>query len=298
MIKPSKRKIFLTGKDGFIGRNLLEFLLPKYEVLAPSHRELELLYGEAVRNYLAKNKVDVVIHTAGVPCHRNIKDPKDVAYQNLRMFFNVVRNTDCFSKMLFLGSGAEYDLRYGITRVKETDFDKHIPEDEYAFSKYVCSRYIEKVDKIVGLRLFGIFGKYEDYQIRFISNAICKAIHNLPITIKQNRVFSYLYIDDLCKIVEYFIENEPKYKIYNVVPNESIDLLSIARKINEISGKNLQIIIPKSGFGKEYTGDNSRLMGELRDFQFTPIVEAIKKFYNWYEENKNIIDYNLLFYDP
>ena len=297
MITTSKKKIFLTGKAGFIGKNLLEFLTSKYEVLAPSHQELELLDGEAVKGYLCSNKVDVIIHTATIPSYRKIKNPKDVAYRNLRMFFNIIRNSHCFSKMIFLGSGAECDLRYDISKVKETDSDKYIPEDEHGFSKYICSKYIEKVNKIINLRLFGIFGKYEDYQIRFISNAICKAIHNLPITIKQNRFFSYLYIEDLGRIVEYFIENESKHKIYNVVPNESIDLLSIAKKVNEISGKNLQIIVHKPGLGREYTANNSRLMNELGDFQFTPIEKAIKKLYKWYEENKNIIDYNLLLYD-
>lgn len=297
MIKSTKR-IFLTGRRGFIGRNLLEFLETKYEVLAPSHQELELLDREAVTNYLSNNKIDVVIHCAGIPCHRKIKDQKDIAYRNIRMFFNIVRNTNYFSKMIFLGSGAEYDLRYDISKVKEDDFDNHIPADELGFSKYVCSKYIEKTDNIINLRPFGIFGKYEDYQIRFISNAICKAIYDLPITIKQNRFFSYLYIDDLCSIVEYFINYEARYKIYNVVPNETVDLLSIAKKVKELSKKNLEIIVHTPGLGKEYTADNSCLLSEIGDFSFIPLEEAVKKLYKWYEENKNIINRELLVYDP
>lgn len=74
-------------------------------------------------------------------------------------------------------------------------------------------------------------------------------------------------------------------------------MLSIAKKINEISGKNLQITVHDPGLGKEYTADNSRLMEELRGFQYTPIGKAIKKLYKWYEQ-KNIIDYNLLLNDP
>lgn len=295
----TNKKIFLTGKTGFIGKNILEFLEDsKYNVLAPSHQELELLDGEAVKNFLCRNKVDVVIHSALIPSHRKIKNPRDIAYRNLRMFFNIARNAQYFSKMIFFSSGAEYGVRHDLSKVKETDFDKHIPEDEHGFSKYVCSQYIDRSDKIVNLILFGIFGKYEDYQMRFISNAICKAIHNLPVTIKQNRTFSYLYIEDLCRIVKYFIESEPKYKIYNVAPNRSIDLLSIAKKVNEISGKDLQIIVHNPGSGKEYTASNSRLMNELKDFHFTPLEEAMKELYKWYEENKNTIDYNLLLYDP
>lgn len=292
-------KILITGGSGFIGKNLVEFLSRKYDITAPAHNELELLDGSAVDKYLKLRKFDVVVHAAGVPCTRKIKDPKNVAAGNLRMFFNIIKNSDHFSKMIFLGSGSEYDMRYDICRVRETDFDKHIPADELGFSKYVCSKYIEKSNNITDLRLFGVFGKYEDYQIRFISNAICKAIYSLPITIRQNRIFSYLYIDDLCKITEHFINHGCKHRIYNVVPREAIDLLSIADKVKDISGKkNLDIVVHTAGMGKKYTADGSLLTEELKSFKFTPLEEAIKKMYKWYEENKNIIKDELLLYDP
>ena len=291
-------KILITGGSGFIGRNLFEYLSKRYDCFAPLHRELELLDENAVMHFLKTNRFDVIIHSAGIPVSRKIKEPKDVAFGNLKMFFNIARNKDHFSKMIFLGSGSEYDLRREISKIKESDFDKNVPADELGFSKYVCSKEIEKSDKMINLRLFGVFGKYEDYQIRFISNAICKAVCGLPITIKQNRCFSYLYIDDLCKITEYFINRHAGHKIYNAVPNGTADLLSIAKKVNELSKKNLEIIVHTPGLAKEYTADNSLLVSEIGDFQFTPLEEAIKKLYSWYEENKKNIDPGLLAYDP
>ena len=291
-------KILITGGSGFIGRNLFEYLSKKYDCFSPAHKELELLDENAVMLFLKANRFDVVIHSAGIPVSRKIKEPKNVALGNLKMFFNIARNKDYFSKMIFLGSGSEYDLRCEISKVKESDFDKSVPADELGFSKYVCSKEIEKSDKMINLRLFGVFGKYEDYQIRFISNAICKAVCGLPITIKQNRYFSYLYIDDLCRVADHFIDHDAKHKIYNVVPEETADLLSIAGKVNEFSGKNLDIIVHTPGLGKEYTADNSLLVSEIGDFKFTPLEEAIKKLYSWYEENKKNIDPGLLTYDP
>jgi GDP-L-fucose synthase len=291
-------RILITGGSGFIGRNLFEYLSKRYDCSVPAHSELELLDAEAVAHYLQANRFDAVIHSAGIPVSRKIKEPKNVALGNLKMFFNIARNTDCFSKMIFFGSGAEYDLSRGISRVKESDSDRNIPADELGFSKYICSKYIEKGDNMASLRLFGVFGKYEDYQIRFISNAICKAVCGLPITIKQNRYFSYLYIDDLCKITEYFINHHARHKIYNVVPSETIDLLSIAKKVNRLSKKNLDIIVHTPGLAKEYTADNSLLMDEMGGFNFMPLEEAIKKLYGWYGENKKIINPGLLAYDP
>jgi GDP-L-fucose synthase len=117
-------------------------------------------------------------------------------------------------------------------------------------------------------------------------------------SLKQNRLFSYLFIDDLCRIAEYFINHETKHKIYNVAPYEISDLLSIAKRVNEVSKKNLEIIIHTPGMGKEYTADNSFLVNEIGDFKFTPHKEAIKELYEWYEKNKSIINRELLLYDP
>lgn len=55
--------------------------------------------------------------------------------------------------MIHFGSGAEYDKSKPIVKVKETDFGKVIPKDEYGFFKYICSKYIEKTDKIICLRI-------------------------------------------------------------------------------------------------------------------------------------------------
>jgi len=291
-------KILITGGSGFIGRNLFEYLQRRYAVLAPTHKELELFDDDAVKRYLRLNKFDVIIHSASMPASRKVKAPRDIAIGNLRMFFNLVRNSDCFPKMIFLGTGAEYDQRYDISRVKEGDPDRRVPADELGFSKWACSKYIETSGNIVNLRLFGVFGKYEDYHTKFISNAICKVIYSLPITVKQNRIFSYLYIDDLCKVVDYFVNNTAKRRIYNVAPHETFELLSLAKKVNEISRKNPEIIVHTSGFGKEYTADNSLLMNEIGSFRFTPIEEAIGELYKWYEDNKDNIDRDLLLYDP
>ena len=93
-------------------------------------------------------------------------------------------------------------------------FDKKIPMDEYGFYKYVCAKYSENSQNIYDLVIFGIYGKYEDYLYRFISNSIIKNLLKMPIVINQNVVFDYLYINDLVKIVGYFISHKPKYKIF------------------------------------------------------------------------------------
>jgi UDP-glucose 4-epimerase len=290
-------KILVTGGSGFIGKNLNEYLSSKHEVFAPSHRDLELLDEIAVRDYFEQNVFDVVIHSAVKPGHRNSKDPSNQLYSNTRMFFNIARCADRFRKMLFLGSGAVYDLRNCIPKMKEEYFDTHVPADEHGFSKYIIAKYIEGVSNIVELRIFGIFGKYEDYAIRFISNAICKTLYNLPITIKQNRRFDYLYIDDLMTVVEYFTLNEGRHKTYNVTPDSSIDLYSLAEKVRSMSKAHVPIVIGEAGLAREYSGDNARLRGEMPDLNLTPMDRAISRLYDWYAAHMHLIDREKLLVD-
>jgi len=256
-----------------------------------------LLDTAAVSGFFQNNSIDTVIHCAVKPGHRNAKDCTNQLYNNLRMFFNIARNSDKFGKMLFITSGSVYDMRHYRPKMKEEYFDAYVPEDEAGFSKYITAKYIEKSSNIKELRIFGVFGKYEDYSIRFISNAICKAILDLPITLKQNRKFDYLYIDDLMPVIDHFIKKNPAHKAYNVTPDQPIELFTLAKMVKKISGKELAIVVKDKTIGLEYSGDNSRLKNEMSGLRFTPMAVALEKLYKWYLENKSSINKDSLLVD-
>lgn len=290
-----KKRIFITGARGFIGKNIVEYLSDKdsYVLFFPYHNELELLATEAVSNFILKNKIDIIIHSASIGGIRKTaydSGKTDVVSRNLRMFFNLERHIDSVEKFIFLGSGAEYGLRHYQSKMKEDYFDTFVPLDDYGFSKYIYSKYIENSDKMVDLRFFGVFGKYEDYQFRFISNSVVKNILGLPIVINQNVFFDFLYVNDLVKIVEYFINNNAMHKSYNVCTGSPIDLKTIAEKINKISDRPSDIIINNPGLNVEYSGDNARLLTEIKGYDFTSFDHALKELYDWHIDNIDKID--------
>lgn len=294
-----KKRIFITGSSGFIGKNIVERLSSEYDITAPTSKDLDLLDEDAVMAYLKENNFDTVIHCATHNATGNsTKDTTQVFKNNLRMFFNLAHNNSLYNRLFYFGSGAEYDNRHYIPKMKESYFDTYVPIDDYGFSKYISAEYSKRKPNIYNLRIFGCFGKYEDWEIRFISNALCKALYDIDITMRQNVFFDYLYIDDLCTIMQKFIQaKDLEYQEYNVCTGTTIDLVSIAKKILTVTKKNVKITIAMEGLKPEYSGDNNRLLKQFPDIQFTSIDRAIAQLYDWYTSQQSIIDPTLLLRD-
>lgn len=292
------KKILLTGGSGFIGRNLRESVLSeKYEIIAPTHAALPLEDTEAVDAYFRDKSFDVVLHAAVKPGHRNAKDLSRLFYTNVRIFENLERHKDKFGKFINFGSGAIYDAAANNSGAAEEDIYRRMGQDEHSLAKYVIHKQIDHLDNFIDLNIFGIFGKYEDYAIRFISNAICKHICGLPITLRQNRRFSYLDVNDLPEILIFFIENEAAYKSYNVVPDGYVALLDIAKMVCDIGGKDNGIEVANEGYGLDYYGTNRRLRAAFPQVRFTPLQESVARLYRYYAANRDLIDINQLIKD-
>ncbi|MDD2828642.1 MAG: NAD-dependent epimerase/dehydratase family protein [Sulfuricurvum sp.] len=275
--------IFITGAHGFVGRNLTEYLsrTSKYTLFTPKSSELNLLDENAVDEYVSNHNIEIIIHGANRGGGRDTAEINDVVHTNLRMFFNIAKQSTKVKKIIHLGSGAEYGKHKPIVDALEVDALLALPQDDYGFYKSICARYIDRCDNIYNLRIFGAYGKYENYRFKFISNAIVKNLLGLPIEIMQNVYFDYIDIDDMVAMIKYFIEHDGQYRTYNISKGEKVDLVTLAQTINEVSEFKSDITVKNLGLNLEYTSLNNRIMSEYR-FHLSTHRETITRLMDYY----------------
>jgi GDP-L-fucose synthase len=277
--------VLVTGGSGFIGRRLVLGLSAVHGVLAPTHAELDLVDADAVRRWLAAHPVDAVVHAAVKPGHRNAADRDHLAERNLRQFYSLVRCRDAFGRLVVLGSGAVYGAQRPVVRVPEEALGDRVPADEHGFSKYVEALWLANDHNAVELRPFGVYGPGEDYAIRFISNACCKALLGMPVTLRQDRRFSYVWVDDLVAVVERALDCGPSGLppgAYNVTPGDPVSLRELADLVIRVSGRDVPVVVRDQGAGDEYSGDGAKLAEALPAVSFTTTEEGVSRLLSWY----------------
>ena len=277
------KTILLTGSGGFVGRNLKEYFSGKYSLLRPRSFELDLTDKNKVAEYFELHNIDFIIHCASIGGVRDCKDPDNCLNDNLAMVQNLLDAKSPDTKMIIFGSGAAYSKNRELHKIKESQIGETIPQDFYGKSKMELAKLTLRRDDMLCLNIFACYGKFEK-DSRFPTYAIKQNLNNEPIVINQNVIFDYLYVEDLCKIVEAFIREFPKNKVINVTPTESISIYDIVRIVNEISDFKSEIIFKQNGFNYEYTGDNSLLRQELSDFEFTSYKNGLSQLYEFYKK--------------
>lgn len=293
--------IFITGSNGFIGKHLKEYLLKTYgyyNLFTPSSKELDLLNENDVDKYIISNKIDIIIHLANRGGGRDTLDMTNVTEYNLRIFFNIAKHEKNVKKIISFGSGAEYSKHKPVIDVKEEDYLKSLPLDEYGFYKSITSRFIEKSENMLQLRIFATYGEYENYRLKFITNAIVKNLLKLPIVINKNVYFDYMYIDNLLYMIDWFMHNDAKEKIYNVTSGKKIDLVTLANLINELSEFKSEIRVLNNGLNNEYTSNNDRILKEIKNIDFISHKDAILKIKKYFETNMESLDKETIINDP
>lgn len=105
------KKIMITGGSGFLGSRLALFYKDKYELLLPTHAELNVSREEAVRAYIEEHRPDVVLHTAALSntwyCEQHAEESHRVNVQGTVRIAKACKLTG--AKLVFMSSDQVYN---------------------------------------------------------------------------------------------------------------------------------------------------------------------------------------------
>ena len=235
----SNKKILITGGAGYVGQNLVYFLLKKnYQIyvldnLSTSSSinksikkkinfyKIDLTQERKVKNFFKKRNFDLIIHLAAFSGVQEFK--KNV----LKSFNNNVLSTKNLlnygfknpkTKLIFSSSAAIYGKVSG-EKISEDVVAK--PVNYYGLSKLACENIIEnsfknKRNVYAILRYFNVVGSIVDFKIKKKVNALFDIIIN-NIKKKKPKINingrdlntkdgtperDFVHIADLCKIHE------------------------------------------------------------------------------------------------
>lgn len=105
------KKILITGGSGFLGSRIALYYKDKYELLLPTHAELNISREEAVRAYIEEHRPDVVIHCAALSntwyCEQHPDESHRVNVQGTVRIAKACKLTG--AKLVFMSSDQVYN---------------------------------------------------------------------------------------------------------------------------------------------------------------------------------------------
>lgn len=318
MKKIEEIKVLVTGGAGFIGSNIVEYLVANnvkqvrvLDNLSTGHRHnltefenykgFEFVEGDIRELTTCQNAcegMDFVLHLAALgSVPRSINDPITSNDVNVSGFLNmlVAMRDKGIQRMVYAASSSTYGDSVALPKV-EDKIGK--PLSPYAVTKYVNELYADVFARTydietIGLRYFNVFGPKQDPNGAYaavIPKFIDQVLNNEAPVINGDGSISrdFTYVDNAVQvnIKAMLVDNEDAVnQVYNVACGESTSLNELFDLIKLNANSNLEVV-----HGPERKGDIPYSLAdigkavELLDYQpELKIKEGLRKTFNWYQ---------------
>ena len=302
--------LLLTGGSGLVGRNIQNhYASNKWNIIAPSSNDLNLMDYVSVKSFFNDCKPDIVLHCAGRVggISANIEEPVAFLDSNIVIGRNVIMGAReaKIKKLINLASTCIYP-REAQNPLKEKYIleGKLEPTNEgYAIAKIVALRlcqYIRKEDPsynyktLIPCNLYGRFDKFDPKNSHLLP-AIIHKVHQAKIIGKQSVEIwgdgsarrEFMYIEDLADAIYFALES------ISDIP----DLMNIGVGTDYTIKEYYESVSKVIGWQGEFVFDHSKPTGmaqKLSDISLqlkwgwqpkTTLKEGIRSTYKYYLEN-------------
>lgn len=172
-----KTKILITGSSGFLGSRLAYFYRNKYELLLPSHSELNVCREDAVKAYMEEHRPEIVIHCAALSntwyCEQHPEESHRVNVQGTVRIAKACKQTG--AKFIFMSSDQVYNGTPMLGPLREEDMLQ--PITIYGLHKMEAEqRALWNLPDSVGLRLTWMYD-LPDSRMKLNSNILVNLQH-------------------------------------------------------------------------------------------------------------------------
>lgn len=268
----SSYSFLITGGAGFIGSNIVEYLLKygagKVRVLDnfstgskdnlrdfENNPAFELIEGD-IRDInmcrLALERIDYVTHQAALgSVPRSINDPVTTNEVNVSGFLNmlVAARDAGVKRMLYAASSSTYGDHPDLPKVEDKIGN---PLSPYAVTKYVNELYADVFSKTydfhtIGLRYFNVFGPRQNPQgpyaaviPLFIQSALNHQAPYINGDGEHSRDFTFVENVVQANIKALLVEGIAKHDVINIAFGQRTTLNQLWKRINEIIGADLE----------------------------------------------------------
>lgn len=292
------KKVLIIGGSGFIGKNLARYLTEKdyyvgvYDLSEEAIEYCSQYYcGDA---YLDDNifnilhEYDIVINALSLINPSNHIEKCLISYQKDTSFNLKLMSTirDLKNKYFFISSGGAI---YGNT-ASEIQSENSLckPINFYGSVKLaieeIChvNNYMINETRFISLRIANAFGPYQNYTkgVGFIDAAIKCALTGKTLKVYGDGsiVRDYIYITDICYIIEKIVSSDNLYEIYNISTGIGTSQNEIIKQIIEQGyDLNVQNIDSRLGDIKSSIIDNTLIRKEY-NFKPLSISSAIRSY--------------------
>jgi UDP-N-acetylglucosamine 4-epimerase len=317
----SKYKFLVTGGAGFIGSNIVEYLL-RYN--AGHVRVLDNLsngYIENIQDFLnlpnfefingdirdletckkAIDGIEYVTHQAALgSVPRSISDPITSNQVNIDGFLNIlhsVKDSKNIKRMVYAASSSTYGDSITLPKVEG---DEGKPLSPYAVTKLVNELYADVFSKVynthtIGLRYFNIFGPKQNPNNPYaaVIPIFCDSfLNNQQPKIngdgETSRDFTFVENAIQANIKAFFYNDLQKHEVMNVACGDQVTLNDIVSLLNVISGKDLLPIYLNERIGDiKHSKANINKISTYLNFEPTiKFKDGLEIVYKWYLQNR------------